>query len=88
MKQKICLVCDVPGWAFSNIAIEVKNKLDYKYDITIVYFDEDKEADNFYEFLEANKDYDLIHFFWRRNILLFESESFKSKVLASGNDIR
>jgi len=87
MKQKICLVCDVPGWAFSNIATEVKNKLDYKYDINVVYFDEDKEADNFYEFLEGNKDADLIHFFWRRNLLLFESETFKNKVLASGRDV-
>lgn len=87
MKPKICLVCDVPGWAFSNIAIEVKNKLEYKYDIDIVYFDEDKEADNFYELLESNKNADLIHFFWRRNLFLFESEVFKNKVLESGRDI-
>lgn len=87
MKQKICLVCDVPGWAFSNIATEVKNKLDYKYDIRIVYFDEDKEADNFYDLLESNQDANLIHFFWRRNLFLFESEAFKNKVLESGRDV-
>lgn len=87
MKQKICLVCDVPGWAFSNIATEVKNKLDYKYDIRIVYFDESREADNFYELLEANKDCDLIHFFWRRDLFQFESETLKNKVVTSGKEV-
>lgn len=87
MKQKICLVCDVPGWAFSNIATEVKNRLDYKYDIRIVYFDESKQADEFYELLETNRDADLIHFFWRRDLLLFESEEFKNKVILSGRDV-
>lgn len=87
MKQKICLVCDVPGWAFSNIANEVKSKLEYKYDIRIVYFDESKQADEFYELLETNKDVDLIHFFWRRDLLLFESEAFKNKVIASGRNV-
>ena len=87
MKSKICLVCDVPNWAFDNIAQEAKNKLTYLNDIRIVYFDEEKEKDNFYELLEENSDCDLIHFFWRRTLLLFESEVFKQKVLKEGNDL-
>ncbi len=87
MKSKICLVCDVPGWAFSNIAEEVKNKLSYKYDIDVIYFDDEKQADNFFELLEQNADYDLLHFFWRKSLLQFESETFNRKVQENGYNL-
>ncbi len=87
MKPKICLVCDVPNWAFDIIARKLKESLSDKYDIKIDYFDIYKTSDEFYDFLEKNKEYDLIHFFWRKSLLLFESEVFKSKVIATGNDV-
>lgn len=87
MKPKICLVCDMPKWAFDNIAKEVENKLGYKYEIRIVYFDVETEAEHFYELLEENRDCDLIHFFWRRILLQFNSEIFKQKVIASGRNV-
>ena len=33
MKSKICIVADVPNWAFDRIAGQVKKELSYKYDI-------------------------------------------------------
>lgn len=84
--KKICLVADVPNWAFDIIAKALKNKLVHKYDIRIVYYDAKKESDIFYEFLEKNNDCDLIHFFWRKVLLQFETDIFKSKVEASGNN--
>ena len=87
MKPKICLVCDIPNWAFDIIARKVKKNLDYKYDISIDYYDMRETPDEFYEFLEKNNDFDLIHFFWRKSLIQMESDSFKNKVLASGRNL-
>ena len=84
--KKICLVADVPNWAFDIISHNLKEKLAHKYDIRIVYYDAKKESDVFYEFLEENNDCDLIHFFWRKVLLQFETDVFKNKVEASGKN--
>lgn len=33
MKRKICIVADVPNWAFDSIAQKIKKDLDYKYNV-------------------------------------------------------
>ena len=88
MKFKICMVADVPNWSFDNIAQKLKKDLENKYDIRIVYFDRRKEADNFYEFIERNKDCDLFHFLNRRMLLLMGTEIFKQKVENSGKNLK
>lgn len=88
MKQKICLVCDVPNWAFDLIAKEVKKNLNHKYDIRIAYYDMRAEPDNFYEFLQENDDCDLIHFLWRKSLIQIETDTFKNKVLDSGKTLQ
>lgn len=87
MKPKICLVCDIPNWAFDIIAQKVKKNLKDKYDIKIDYYDMRETPDEFYEFLEKNSDCDLIHFFWRKSLIQMESDSFKNKILASGRNV-
>lgn len=87
MKFKICIVADVPNWSFDNIAKKLKKDLENKYDIRIVYFDRRKEADNFYEFIEKNKDCDLLHFLNRRMLLLMGTYIFKTKVEKSGKSL-
>ena len=87
MKPKICLVCDIPNWAFDIIAKKVKSNLEDKFDIRIDYYDMRETPDEFYEFLEKNDDCDLIHFFWRKALIQMETESFKNKVLASGRNV-
>lgn len=82
--KKICLVADVPNWAFDIIAHALKEKLSHKYDIRIVYYNARKESDVFFEFLEENDDCDLIHFFWRKVLLQFETEIFRKKVESTG----
>ena len=82
--KKICLVADVPNWAFDIISQALKEKLAHKYDIRVVYFDAKKESDVFFEFLEENDDCDLIHFFWRKVLLQFETDTFKRKVESTG----
>lgn len=87
MKPKICLVCDIPNWAFDIIAHKVKKNLDEKFEIRIDYYDMRENPDEFYEFVEKNNDCDLIHFFWRKALSLMESETFKQKVLASYGNV-
>lgn len=87
MKKKICLVADVPNWAFDKIAQKLKKSLSYKYDITIKYFNRRDEQDNFFEFIEDNNNFDLIHFFNRRTLLLMETDIFKQKVESSNKDL-
>lgn len=86
MKSKICVVADVPNWAFDYIARKVKKELDYKYDIRIEYFNRREEQDYLYEFIEKNDDCDLIHFLNRRILLLMDTDIFKQKVEASGRN--
>lgn len=84
MKPNICIVADIPNWAFDNIAKKLKKDLSYKYNIRIVYFDRRKEADYLFELIENNKDCDLIHFLNRRMLLLIGSSVFNEKVINRG----
>lgn len=84
MKPKICIVADVPNWAFDSIAQKIKKELSYKYDIRITYFNRRTESDYLYEFIERNKDCDLFHFLNRRILLLMKTEIFKQKIEKSG----
>lgn len=84
MKSKICIVADVPNWAFDSIAQKLKKDLSYKYDIRIVYFDRRKEAEFLFELIDVNKDCDLIHFLNRRMLLLIGTDIFKEKVEKNG----
>ena len=84
MKQKICVVADVPNWAFDNLAQKIKKELSNKYDIVIDYFDRRAESDFFYEFIEKHNNCDLVHFLNRRMLLLMGEKTFKEKVIKSG----
>lgn len=79
-KYKLCIVADVPNWAFDSIAQILKKKLSYKYDIRVEYFNRRTEKDLFYEFIEKNDDCDLIHFLNRRTLLLMGTKVFYDKV--------
>ena len=87
MKPKICIVADVPNWAFDSIAQKLKKELSYKYDIRIVYFNRRTEADNLYELIENNRDCDLLHFLNRRMLLLMGTPVFKEKVEKKGESL-
>lgn len=84
--KNICLVCDVPNWAFDIIAKKIVFELKEDFEIDIKYFDVRESADNFFEFLESVKEYDMIHFFWRKILLQMESETFKNKVVQEYGD--
>lgn len=84
--KKICLVCDVPNWAFDIIAKKIASDLKENFIIDIKYFDVRESAENFFEFLEEVKSYDMIHFFWRKILLQMGSKTFKNKVVQNYGD--
>ena len=87
IKPKICLMADVKEWAFDMIAQKIKKDLSYKYSIAIDYYDMYNEPEMLFDYLEKYKDFDLIHLFWRKSLLLFEREDFKKKVIDNGYDL-
>ena len=69
-KKKIALVVDADNWAFANIARNIKKNIK-KYDfeiIPITYLD-----NNIVKVYLYCKDFDLIHFFWRENIIFLNN---------------
>lgn len=90
-KPKIAIVYDVEGWAFHNIAKEIKKNLAEDFDITIL----PKAAfdDNVVKMLLLAKHFELMHVMWRgmfselkcdylqnyMKILGFEQEEFREK---------
>ena len=84
--KKICLVCDIPNWAFDIISRKIVEELKNDFSIDIKYFDIREVGENFFEFLEEQKEYDMIHFFWRKTLLQMESETFKKKVTEKYGD--
>lgn len=84
MKKNICIIADIPGWAFDSIAKKLQKELSNKYNIDIEYYDRRAQADEFFEFTQKLKKYDLVHFLNRRMLLHMGSETFKSKVEKAG----
>lgn len=70
-KKKIALIIDTKGWAFDNIAHQLKNNLP-EYDIDIIP-GEIFEGNMIKLFLFC-EDYDLIHFMWRGYLSLVSRE--------------
>ena len=84
-KKKIALVVDADNWAFANIARNIKENIT-KYDFKIVpisYLN-----NNLIKTLIECLDCDLIHFFWRENIILLHNQKFQWYIrsLAENND--
>ena len=74
-KKKIALVVDADNWAFANIAKNISKNLSDQYDfkiIPIVSLD-----NNLAKVYIAADDCDLIHFFWRGNIIGEFDSGFK-----------
>ncbi len=71
--KKIALVVDSDNWAFANIARNIKKNIK-KYDfeiIPITYLD-----NNLVKVYLYAEDFDLIHFFWRENIVFLTNKNW------------
>ncbi len=64
-RPKILLVVDVFGWAFSNIANQIKRGLSHIYDITIIAAE---DVDHHGQVALIARNFDLVHVFWRASV--------------------
>lgn len=77
-KKKIALIIDTEGWAFDNIAHQIKKNLSEYFNIDIIpgrLFE-----GNMARLFVFCKEYDLIHFLWRGYISLIDKEETKKHV--------
>ena len=70
-KKKIALVVDVRNWCFWNISQEIVKYLSDYYDFEILVLDD--LNNNIVKLLFYTKKFDLVHFFWRGHLSLFDS---------------
>jgi glycosyltransferase involved in cell wall biosynthesis len=82
--KRIALVVDMENWAFHIEAKILQQSLEKQFKIDI--FVAHSYDDDLFKILEDVKDYDMIHFFWRKILLDFESDEFKNKVIGNGYD--
>lgn len=71
VKKKIALIIDVKGWCFWNISKQIEKYLSDYYEFEIISLDE--LDNNIVKLLFYTKKFDLIHFFWRGHLSLFDS---------------
>lgn len=67
-KPKIALIVDVENWCFWNIATEIKQNLSENYEFEIIPFDDININIVQLFFYLRNKQFDLVHFFWRSHL--------------------
>lgn len=82
--ERIALIVDQENWAFDIEAKLLKNNLKEYYEIDIFASNKEEFNDDLFKILEVVKDYDLIHFFWRKLLIQFESDDFKNSVVKNG----
>lgn len=75
-KKRIALIVDCENWAFDIEAKLLQKKLKDYYDIDI--YVSRNYNDDLFLILEDVKQYDMIHFFWRKLLIQFDDEKFKS----------
>lgn len=81
-RPRIALVPDVEGWAFDNIAQQVRRNLSDRYDFVVIPMDV-LEHDIAKALLVA-QDCDLVHFFWREHVRLLQSDELRRWVRDTG----
>ena len=81
-KKKIALIIDTQGWAFHNIAIQLKKYLEEYYDIDII--PGDIFHGNMVKLFIYCKKYDLIHFLWRGYLSLINTEGMDYYIKSIG----
>ena len=80
-KKKIALIIDTEGWAFDNIAHQLKNNLT-EFDIDIIpgrIFE-----GNMIKLFLFGEDYDLMHFLWRGYLTLIDRDEMHNYIEALG----
>lgn len=82
--KSIALIVDIKGWAFDIAANIIKQDLQGIFKVDIFY-SRSEEFD--IELINKVKDYDIIHFFWRKTLLTLCDVEFKNKLKQNSIDV-
>lgn len=85
--KKIALIVDVKNWAFDNAANIIKNSINEYFDVDIFYSKSEEFDDDLVKILNKVKDYDIIHFFWRKTLLQICDGNVQKNLIDSGINI-
>lgn len=80
-KKKLAIIIDAPNWAFHSVAKLIQKELKNIAIVDIFAFQVEPYNNDLYSLLEDVKEYDYIHFLWRKNLLEFNSNGFKQKLI-------
>lgn len=78
--KTIALIADIKGWAFDLAAHMIKQELEEEFKIDIFYSKSEEFGEDLWKIIEKVKDYDIIHFFWRKTLLQFYDLEFQNKL--------
>lgn len=78
--KTIALIADIKGWAFDLAAHMIKQELEEEFKIDIFYSKSEEFGEDLWKIIEKVKDYDIIHFFWRKTLLQFCDLEFQNKL--------
>ena len=66
--KKVALIVDVRGWAFDLAAGLIKRAIQSEFEVDIFYSKSEPFNEDLIQILQKVKDYDIIHFFWRKTL--------------------
>lgn len=79
--KTIAFIADVKGWAFDLAAHMIKKELKEDFKIDIFYSKSEEFGEDLGKIIERVKNYDIIHFFWRKTLLQFYDLEFQNKLI-------
>lgn len=85
-KEKLAIIIDAPNWAFHSVAKLMKKELDDIAQVDIFALQAPPYNNDLFLLLEDVKEYEHIHFLWRKSLLDFNSEEFKNKLVERNID--
>ena len=84
--KKLAIIIDAPNWAFHSVAKLMKKELDDLATVDIFALQAQQYNNDLFMLLEDIKEYDHIHFLWRKSLLDFNSDEFKNKLIEKNID--
>lgn len=85
--KTIALIVDIKGWAFDIAANIIKQELEDTFKIDIFYSKSEEFNDDLFKIIEKVKNYDIIHFFWRKTLLQFLDLEFQNNLVKNKIEI-
>ena len=85
--KKIALIADIKGWAFDGAAHLIKKALEDECIVDIFYRKENDVYNDVCDILVKVYQYDVIHFFWRKELTVLLDEENINRLISQGIDI-